>query len=473
MDSASTPLFTRLPIYLFNTYSRKKQLFVPRVAGQVGMYVCGITPYNYAHIGNARPAVVFDTLFRFLQAVGYHVTYVRNFTDVDDKIINRAAEEGVSPQQISEKYINIYLEDMQKLNVSLPTHQPKVSETIPEIIRLIEKNIRNGFAYVAPHGDVMYSVENFIHYGKLSAQNLNDLQAGARVAVEEGKRHPADFVLWKKAKPGEPSWPSPWGEGRPGWHIECSAMSEKFLGPQFDIHGGGEDLQFPHHENEIAQSYAAHCTTCENYQYAAYWVHNAFVNINGDKMSKSLGNFKTVHSLLAQHPGETLRFWLLSGHYRKPIDLTDHALQSAQGALESLYMALEKTPPEATETTTEPARVPDALHAFYAALANDLNTPEALALCFEEAKQANKGNRQASANLKAMGKVLGLLQQPPRQFLQQGSAVDTAEIETLLQQRNEAKQAKNYTKADAIRAQLLAQGVVLEDTPTGTTWRRG
>lgn len=461
------PRYENLDIKFYNTLKNKKETFTPRETGKVGMYVCGITPYDLAHIGNARPAVVFDTLFRFLKEIGYDTTYVRNFTDVDDKIINKMNDTGESLKEVTEKYISIYLEDMDALNVSTPTHQPKVTETIDEIVEIIRKNVENGFAYVTDSGDVMYDITKFEKYGQLSNKKLDELNAGERVAVNKEKKNPGDFALWKAAKPGEPFWESPWSNGRPGWHIECSAMSEKLLGPQFDIHGGGEDLQFPHHENEIAQSHAANCNTCSDYRYVNYWLHNAFINVGGEKMSKSLGNFTTVHELLEHYHGEVLRFWILSTHYRKPLDLNDEALAQAKANVKTLYTALLTAYGKAGEVKE------NVINRFNEALADDLNTSAAVAIMFEEAKAANKGDVSAAITLREMGNVMGLLQHDAESYLRGGEADDELEIMALVVKRGDAKEAKDWATADKIRDELTARGIVLEDKPNGDTfWRR-
>ena len=479
-------------IRFYNTLTRTKEDFTPKENGKVGMYVCGITPYDYSHIGHARVAVVFDTLFRFLKSQGNEVTYVRNFTDIDDKIINRAAEEGVEPKELSEKVIGWFNEEMLALNAQVPTEEPKVSTTMPEIIELIKTLVEKEYAYVAPSGDVIYDISKFANYGKLVNRDIEGQKAGARVDVNDEKRNPEDFLLWKSAKAEEPEsvkFESPWGKGRPGWHIECSAMSKKYLGENFDIHGGGEDLQFPHHSCEVAQSEAANFDLVDGkpskgQQYVNYWLHNGFITVNGTKMSKSLGNFTTIRDVLkdfgGKYSGEAMRLFLLNTHYRKPVDYSDMALQAAEKALNSLYMSLEKAKvlPFGEVSIAK-------LEAFSANLADDMNTAKALSHIFELDKAFNiallqeKDEAKAAsliATIKSMANELGILQYNPQEYLKgtlwKTEGLAENEIETFINQRIEAKANKDFALADKIRNDLTAQGIILEDSPNGTTWRR-
>jgi len=465
---------------VYNTLSGKKEDFVPRVEGKVGMYVCGPTTYNYIHLGNARPIVVFDTVRRFLEYLGYEVTYVQNFTDVDDKIINRAQEENDSPLELAARYIEEYFKDAKDLNVRQASVHPRVSQHMPDIIRFIQILLDKGFAYLMD-GDVYFSVESFQEYGKLSKRDLEDLQAGARVEVSEKKKHPGDFALWKKAKAGEPSWNSPWGEGRPGWHIECSAMSNKYLGKTFDIHAGGMDLIFPHHENEIAQSEA-----CHGAPMARYWLHNGFITVNQEKMSKSLGNFFLLRDILQKYPGQVIRFYLLSTHYRSPIDFDNEKLEAAQKGWERLQttqrllqetLGVENTAQDKAETEKEELLAYK--ERFLAAMNDDFNTALAIAVLFELAREINvliteaaaepqkkEELREAGQLFAELSEVLGL-----NFSLAQGLSAEFAqEVERLIAKRQEARKSKNYAQADAIRDQLKEMGVVLEDTPQGVRW---
>ncbi len=451
---------------IYNSLGREKQIFVPIVPGQVRLYVCGMTVYDHCHIGHARVMVVFDMIVRWLGESGYHVDYVRNITDIDDKIIHRAAQNNESIATLTARYIAAMQADASALNVLPPTHEPRATDFIPGMIRLIEDLIEKGLAYAAENGDVYYAVHAFAGYGKLSGKSLDELRAGERVEIDRYKRDPLDFVLWKAAKPGEPSWPSPWGEGRPGWHIECSAMSEYYLSPHFDLHGGGQDLQFPHHENEIAQSEGAHGCTLAN-----YWLHNGFVRVDNEKMSKSLGNFFTVREVLQNFDEETLRFFILRAHYRSALNYADIHLEDARQALNRLYTALREVSPQTENIDWE---APQAVR-FKAAMDDDFNTPQALAVLFELAGEINKTRSARAANLlKGLGAVLGLLQSPPLQHLQQlnGCAMGEQDIVGLIAQRQLARQTKDYGEGDRIRQQLLAAGIILEDSPQGTTWRR-
>jgi cysteinyl-tRNA synthetase len=453
---------------IFNTLSREKQTFVPIEAGKVRMYVCGMTVYDYCHLGHARVLVVFDLVARWLRASGLQVTYVRNITDIDDKIIRRAQENGESVRSLTDRFIAYMNEDAAALGVLRPDHEPRATEFVPQMLDLIGALEKNGYAYVAGNADVCYSVRKFAGYGRLSGKSLEDLRAGERVDVMEGKQDPLDFVLWKHARADEPDevkWPSAWGTGRPGWHIECSAMSSQLLGRHFDIHGGGQDLQFPHHENEIAQSEGAHAGTFVN-----YWMHNGFVRVDDEKMSKSLGNFFTIREVLKKYDAEVVRFFILRAHYRSPLNYSDAHLDDARQALTRLYTALKGHGGDAAVDWNEP-------HAqrFRAAMDNDFGTPEAMAVLFELAGEVNRsGDPRAAAQLRGLGAVLGLLQRDPTAFLQAAPAGELSpeSIESAIAARVAAKKAKNFADADRIRNELKAAGVVLEDGPGGTTWRR-
>lgn len=454
---------------LHNTLTGKKELFEPLEPDTVRMYVCGPTVYNLAHIGNARPVVVFDTLFRLLQTQYENVVYARNITDIDDKIIKAAQQEDRTIDSITDEYTGKFREDMSQLNALAPTLEPQATQNIAAMIELTETLIDKGHAYEA-EGHVLFAVESMPEYGRLSNRSLDDMLAGARVEVASYKRHPGDFVLWKPAKAEDPGWGSPWGRGRPGWHLECSAMIREHLGDTIDIHGGGRDLIFPHHENEIAQSRCAH-----GGDYVRYWMHNAYVDIDGEKMSKSLGNFRTVRDLLERYRGEVLRFALLSAHYRSPLNFSVELLDRAQGTLDSLYSTLR-------DVQNVEADLSVALddEAFYSALNDDLNTPLAIAEIHALAKQLHKSQEDEKASLKsrllAAGNLLGILQQAPRDWLQDGvsdEAISAETIEGLIEERKAAKLAKDYGRADQIREDLLEQGVVLEDSQEGTRWRRG
>ncbi len=451
---------------IYNTLTRQKETFTPTVAGKVGMYVCGMTVYDYCHIGHARVMVVFDIVARYFRYAGYDLTYVRNITDIDDKIIQRANEKGESFHALTERFITAMHEDERALSVLPPDMEPRATQSMNEIIRMINTLIDKGLAYAGRNGDVFYSVSKFSDYGQLSGKNITDLQAGERVEIDSAKHNPLDFVLWKMAKPGEPSWNSPWGPGRPGWHIECSAMSTCCLGNHFDIHGGGMDLQFPHHENEIAQSEGA---TGE--KFVNIWMHNGFVRVNEEKMSKSLDNFFTVREVLKQYRPEIIRFFILSSHYRSPLNYSDEQLDEAQSALTRLYNALRGI------NITEPHLENRYLERFKQAMDDDFNTPVALAILFDLARELNKSKTQRlAATLKHLGDILGILQEEPEAFLK-GSPVSEGlsetEINHLIQKRLTAKNNKNWTEADSIRDQLKAAGIAVEDTPDGkTTWRR-
>ena len=457
-----------MSITLYNTLAGEKQLFTPLVEDSVTMYVCGPTVYNLAHIGNARPVVVFDTLFRVLQTQFTQVTYARNITDVDDKIIAAAKEGQRSIEEVTEEFTLKYREDMAELNALPPTLEPHATHNIKPMIELTEILISKGHAYES-EGHVLFAVESMEDYGKLSNRKLEDMLAGARVEVAAYKRHPGDFILWKPALEGDPGWNSPWGRGRPGWHLECSAMIREHLGDTIDIHGGGRDLIFPHHENEIAQSRCAH-----GGDYVRYWMHNAYLDIDGEKMSKSLGNVRSVRDLLKKFRGEVLRFALLSAQYRSPLNFSAELLEQAESTLGSLYSTLREV--HDVPVDMEVVLVEEA---FYQALCDDLNTPLAIAEIHALAKQLNKASDEDKSTLEARilaaGDLLGILGQDPELWLQgevEDEGIPGAEVEALITQRNDAKLAKDYGRADEVRAQLLAQGIVLEDSREGTKWRR-
>jgi len=464
---------------LYNSLTRRKEIFTPIEPGKVRMYVCGMTVYDYCHLGHARVMVVFDVLARTLRMKGFDVTYVRNITDIDDKIIQRAAELGVPFQQLTERFIEAMHEDERALGCLPPDKEPRATQSIESIIYMVQRLIDKGYAYVGENGDVYYAVGKFQGYGRLSGKKPEDLRAGARVEVNEAKRDPLDFVLWKRAKPGEPAWDSPWGPGRPGWHIECSAMSTGCLGAHFDIHGGGADLQFPHHENEIAQSEGATGETFVN-----YWVHAGFVRVDQEKMSKSLGNFFTIREVLQQFPGEVVRFFILTSHYRSPLDYSIDSLEKARAGLTRLYTALRGLPvTESGIQQTDQRRKEDQpwRERFETAMDDDLNTPEALAVLFELAKKINRlrekdliAAARLGALLKSLGGVLGLLSQDPDAFLKGGAEGELSkqQIERLIEERNRARKDRDWATADRIRDALKAQGISLEDTPEGTLWRR-
>lgn len=459
-------------IKIYNTLAREKQAFIPIEPGKVRMYVCGMTVYDYCHLGHARVMVVFDMVQRWLRVSGFDVTYVRNITDIDDKIIKRAVENGESISSLTQRFIKAMDQDAGALGVQKPDHEPRATQYVPQMLHLIEKLEQHGLAYQASDGDVNYSVRDFPSYGKLSGKSLDDLRAGERVELNTGKRDPLDFVLWKSAKESEPEevkWDSRWGKGRPGWHIECSAMSCDLLGEHFDIHGGGEDLQFPHHENEIAQSEGATRQTFVN-----YWMHNGFVRVDNEKMSKSLGNFFTIRDVLKSYDAEVVRFFILRAHYRSPLNYSDAHLNDAKHALTRLYTALKEVQPDAAALDMNEE------HAvrFAEAMNDDFNTPIAIAILFDLANEVNKAKSPTLARqLKGLAGTIGFLQRAPQEFLQagpaEGSAYSEAAIEEHIAARAAAKKAKNFAEADAIRAELLANGIVLEDKPGGVTeWRR-
>ena len=456
-------------LQIHNTLTRQKEDFVPLVPGEIGMYVCGVTVYDLCHIGHARTFVCFDMIVRYLRHRGYKVKYVRNITDIDDKIIRRANEKGIDPRELSENFIKEMYSDFDRLNIARPDFEPRATENIPEIISLVEKLISKGFAYVADNGDVMFAIDRFKNYGRLSGQKLEELEAGARVEVQKSKRNPFDFVLWKMAKPGEPEWDSPWGKGRPGWHIECSAMNSRLLGNKFDIHGGGSDLIFPHHENEIAQSCCAHDTS-----YVNYWMHSGMVMIDDEKMSKSLGNFFTIRDVLEQYDAETVRYFLLSAQYRSALNYSQDNLNNARASLSRLYTALRDVkigPAAGGEEFVE---------RFNTFMDDDFNTPGAISVLFELAKAVNTSSGAEAEGLAGrlveLGGILGLLYQDPVKYLQgqsDGASDDeTALIESLIEQRREARARKDFAAADEARNKLTEMGIVLEDGPSGTTWRR-
>ena len=457
-------------VQIYNTLTRQKEQFKPLVDGKIDMYVCGITIYDYCHIGHARTFVGFDVIVRYLRHIGYDLKYVRNITDVDDKIIKRANENGESINDLTTRMTKAMHEDFDSLNMLRPDVEPTVTNHMDEIIAMVERLIAKGHAYVAADGDVLFDVSTFEQYGALSQQDLTMLQAGSRVEVAQDKQDPLDFVLWKKAKPEEPSWSSPWGEGRPGWHIECSAMSSKHLGEHFDIHGGGSDLQFPHHENEIAQSCCAN-----NGKYVNTWIHTGMVQVNKEKMSKSLNNFFTVRDVLKEYDAESVRYFLISGHYRSQLNYSQENLEQARSSLERIYTALRGVTPIECELASN-----EYVAKFRKAMDDDFNTPEALPVLFELAKELNRvkdsDTEQAGKLayvLRSVAEVLGVAQQDPEAFLQGGQADDeVAHIEALIAKRNEARASKDWAAADEARDALNALGVVLEDSAGKTTWRK-
>ncbi len=487
-------------IRIYNTLTGNKEEFVPLQEKKVGMYVCGVTVYDLSHIGHARSAIVFDTIYRYFRYRGYDVTFVRNFTDIDDKIIKKANEEGTDCKAIAEKYIGEFNTDMGRLGLEKPSVEPRATEHVPEMIRLISTLVEKGYAYQGG-GDVFFSVKKFKDYGKLSKRNLEDLQAGARVDIDEKKENPLDFALWKGSKPGEPSWESPWGKGRPGWHIECSVMSQKYLGETFDIHGGGRDLTFPHHENEIAQSEAA-----TGKPFARYWIHNGFVNINKEKMSKSLGNILTIKEILKDWHPEVLRLFFLSHHYRSPVDYSEDSFNDAQAGLDRFYSTLEAIKDEVGKgpslsgaaggsSALKEARqdIESFRTRFEEAMEDDFNTAQALGYFFDLQRNLNtlldisKGHptqeiistlNQGLDHFSKTGWVFGLFRENPEQYLSQRrkeglKKLNLTEEEILrsVGERNLARKEKNYKKADEIRKDLLSKGIVLEDTPSGTIWK--
>ena len=485
-----------MSLRIYNTLTRRKEPFHPMKEGKVGMYVCGVTAYDFSHIGHARAAVVFDVIFRYLKHKDFEVIYVRNYTDVDDKIINKAQKEGVESKAIAERYIREYDHDMEALKVEMPTFTPRATESIPEMIKLIEKLIANGYGYEV-QGDVFFEVGKFKSYGKLSGKDIEQLQSGARVEIDDRKKAPLDFALWKAGKPGEPTWDCPWGKGRPGWHIECSAMSQHFLGETFDIHGGGADLIFPHHENEIAQSEGA-----TGKPFVRYWIHNGFVNIDQEKMSKSLGNIFTIREILERYHPEAIRLFLLSHHYRSPVDFSDQSLKEAQLSLDRLYSLLKdfkdmkseeihSSTPLEEEMGKQIRALPEL---FEKEMDDDFNTASALGVLhrvtrslnkmFGEVKKDGKEKlpsalcEEALKNFTAMGNILGILTCDPVDYFGQKQeegmkriTLSEEEILKRIEERDVAREKKNWKRADQIREELFNQGIVLEDTPQGTTWK--
>ena len=489
-----------MTLTIYNSQSRSKEPFETIDPGKVKMYVCGPTVYDSSHIGHARSIIVFDVIYRYLLFAGYDVTYVRNFTDIDDKIINRANDLGMTPKALAEKYIQEFHKDMDALNVLRPTHEPKATEHIDHIIQIVEILIEKGIAYAAG-GDVFFAVDRFDGYGKLSGRKLEDMEAGARVEVDNRKKNPFDFVLWKASKPGEPEWDSPWGKGRPGWHIECSAMSKDLLGESIDIHGGGKDLIFPHHENELAQSEAAFGKT-----FVKYWVHNGFVNINHEKMSKSLGNFLMIKDILKTYHPEAVRLFLLSHHYRSPVDFSDETVRNTAAGLDKIYAVLERTEkflgrmPDAgaDQYVGSPEAEKDFWALFTSAMNDDFNTAQGIGVLYDAVRNLNKmldaceksepndpdneANRRAIANeclaILKIGNILGILFQPPgdyfarkKEAVLERQSVDAGLIETLIQERKDARKSKDFKKADEIRDRLKAMNIEIEDRPDGTVWK--
>ncbi len=476
-----------MAIRVYNSLGKKKELFEPLVPGKVRMYVCGPTVYDSSHIGHARSVVVFDVIVRYLKAKGFDVTYVRNFTDVDDKIIDKANQLGIDSQEVAERFIKEFHEDMDALNVERATIEPKATEHISQIIQFIEKLIKKGFAYQI-NGDVYYSVEKFKEYGKLSGRKLEDMEAGARVEIDERKHNPFDFVLWKSSKPGEPAWESPWGKGRPGWHIECSAMSNEYLGETFDIHGGGKDLNFPHHENEIAQSEGIF-----GKPFVKYWIHNGFVNIDQEKMSKSLGNFLMIKDVIKTYHPDVVRLFLLSNHYRSPIDFTDKAMDEARSGLDKIYAFLERAEEKIGLISDQDVETGDCFQRFSEAMDDDFNSARGIGILFDTVRSTNRLLDQHQDNLSQkikktiqsnrsdilkIGNVLGILMEPSKvyfdkkrfQGLEQKS-IDPDVIDKMVKEREEARKTKNWEKADQIRKQLDDMNIIIEDRPDGTIWK--
>ena len=469
-----------MSLRIFNTLTRAVKAFSPLIPGQVRMYVCGMTVYDFCHLGHARAMVAFDVVQRWLKVSGYQVTYVRNVTDIDDKIIRRAVENKETIRALTDRMVDALHQDADALGIERPTQEPRATDFVPQMLGLIEKLEQRGLAYRASsgsgQGDVNYAVRKFPGYGKLSGKSLDELRAGERVDVLDGKDDPLDFVLWKSAKPGEPAdaqWDSAYGRGRPGWHIECSAMACELLGESFDIHGGGADLQFPHHENEIAQSEGAY-----EKPLAGVWMHNGFVRVDNEKMSKSLGNFFTIRDILSRYDAETIRFFIIRAHYRSPLNYSDAHLDDARSALKRLYTALHSVVPEPVEGPVSTGPTPNEIDwshpfaaRFKAAMDEDFGTPEAMAVLFELATEVNKtGSSEMAGLLKALGACVGLLQGAPGAWLQAGARLDEPSIQRQITLRAQAKQARNFAEADRIRQELEAQGIVLKDSPAGTTW---
>jgi len=458
-----------MTLRIHNTLSRATEDFTPMVPGHVRLYVCGITIYDYCHMGHARFMIAFDVAQRWMKTLGYRVTYVRNITDIDDKIIKRSLERGIPIRALTEEMIAALHEDADALGIERPTHEPRATQYVPQMVEMIATLEQKELGYRAPNGDVNFAVRKFPGYGKLSGKSIDQLRAGERVAVLDGKEDPLDFVMWKAAKASEPDdakWPSPFGLGRPGWHIECSAMCKALLGEHFDIHGGGQDLQFPHHENEIAQSEGA-----SGGPFANVWMHNGLLNVDNEKMSKSLGNFFTIRDVLKRYDGETIRFFMLRTHYRSAVNFSDVNLDDAKAALRRLYTALDRVvaAPSADAIDWSESRAA----AFRAAMNDDFNTPIAVAILFDLASELNRGGKPADASLlKGLGATLGILQQAPRTYLQAGDGLDEASIVQLIDERRAAKAAGDYPRSDAIRKRLADEGIVLKDSAQGTTWVR-
>ena len=457
---------------IYNTLNNRKEVFEPITPGQVQMYVCGMTVYDYCHIGHARVLVVFDVVYRYLKHLGYQVTYVRNITDIEDKIINRAIENGEAYDQLTERFIRAMHEDSDALGVLRPDVEPRATEAVDEMLNMIEVLEQKGFAYQADNGDVYFAVAKFASYGQLSGKKISELRAGERVELDMGKRDPLDFVLWKSAKPGEPSWASKFGDGRPGWHIECSAMSRSLFGNHFDIHGGGQDLQFPHHENEIAQS-----ECCNDEKFVNYWMHNGFVRVNEEKMSKSLGNFFILRDVLDSYRAEEIRYFIVSSHYRSPLNYSEEQLDNARSALQRLYAALLDTKPTALPQGS------DYQKRFEEALDDDFNTANAVAVLFDLVREINRSKREQQERqhelaslLRHLGGLLGLLQADAEEFLKsrtgQSEGLSDTAIEDLISARLQARADKDWTSADRIRDELSEAGIVIEDGNDGTRWRR-
>ncbi|MBF0242472.1 MAG: cysteine--tRNA ligase [Desulfamplus sp.] len=483
-----------MSLKIYNTLTGKKEIFEPLEAGKVGMYVCGPTVYDTSHIGHARSVVIFDVIFRWLKESGYDVCYVRNFTDVDDKIINRANETGKDPIEISEKYIKEFHNEMDALNVLRPTIEPKATEHINDIINFVQMLIDKGKAYYVEGSDVFFSIESFEGYGKLSGRNPDDMIAGARVAVDTNKRNPMDFTLWKPAKPGEPAWDSPWGAGRPGWHIECSAMSNRYLGQSFDIHGGGKDLIFPHHENEIAQSEALF-----GKQFVKYWIHNGFVDINNEKMSKSLGNFTMIKDVLAKYHPEVIRLFLLSKHYRSPIDYNENSMAEMVSSLDKIYTFLDRANRAGVNfnVSEKSSNISsgESWATFKEDMDDDFNSAKGIATIFDAVKSGNKildksGESISSdkikkvadicADIQKMGSIIGVVSQSPQSYFKAkkdaailSSSIDPKMVDQLVMERTEARKSKNFARADEIRKELDSMNIILEDGQNGTTWKFG
>ncbi|MFY0650036.1 MAG: cysteine--tRNA ligase [Methylophilaceae bacterium] len=450
-------------IKIFNTLTSKKENFKPITEKHVKMYVCGMTVYDDCHVGHARVLIVFDLIYRWFLNSGYDVTYVRNITDIDDKIIKKSNDEGCHFKELTARYIESMQEDSKVLNIIPPTFQPKATEAISSMIKMISMLVEKSFAYVGNNGDVFFEISKFNNYGKLSKKNIDDLNAGSRVKVDDNKKSFGDFVLWKLSKDDEPYWDSPWGKGRPGWHIECSAMSSNILGSSFDIHGGGQDLIFPHHENEIAQS-----ESCHDHKMANYWIHNGFVNVDDEKMSKSLGNFFTLKNVLKNYSGEIIRFFVYKSHYRSPLNYSDQNLNDAKAAVEKIYLALR--PYKCIEVDLDWSK--PSLNNIKDALDDDFNSPKAISIIFELISELNKSSNENLANeIYSVLKVIGLMAIPQEEFFIKSSKIDQDHIEKLVEKRMQAKKQRDYQKADELRNEIDSLGVILEDTPDGTVWR--